>query len=245
MEQHNEQEAAAMTHELKTWPEYFQKVKSGEKTFEVRKLDRFFNEGDTLILKEWSPVRWQETNGYSGDQVEMKVTYVMNGGKWDIPEGICIMGIRPTQTHWKEQLKESWKHFEGEDDFIYFIEQNFSKTNGYDVLLKQHQQLGIENSLLESRIEELKEDLSNAHKGEPWLNAATQHPPVQEVKSDYSNDVPMWEQLADRIAGVMYANKSDESDEGCWINGNHFHKVAALIVDKLNLAPTGKKEDEV
>jgi hypothetical protein len=82
-----------MIHELKTWPEYYEKIVTGEKTFEVRKLDRFFNVGDTLVLKEWSPVRWQEAGGYSGREAERKVTYVMNGGKWDIPEGICIMGL--------------------------------------------------------------------------------------------------------------------------------------------------------
>jgi hypothetical protein len=102
-----ERTAQETVHELKTWPEYYQKVKSGEKTFEVRKLDRFFNVGDTLILKEWSPVRWQENGGYSGDQVERKVTYVMNGGKWDIPEGICIMGITPLDATGWQAIAES------------------------------------------------------------------------------------------------------------------------------------------
>lgn len=49
-----------MTHELKTWPEYFFLVLIGIKTFEIRKNDRNFEVGDTLILQKWNP----ETNQY-------------------------------------------------------------------------------------------------------------------------------------------------------------------------------------
>ena len=97
-----------MRHELKTWPEYYEKVASGKKTFEVRKLDRFFNIGDILVLKEWSPVRWKDTDGYSGKEVEKKVTYVMNGGEWDIPEGICIMGIQSPEVVGESNQDELW-----------------------------------------------------------------------------------------------------------------------------------------
>lgn len=44
-------------HELKTWPQYFERLLSGEKTFEVRKDDRGFQAGDLLVLREWSPSR--------------------------------------------------------------------------------------------------------------------------------------------------------------------------------------------
>jgi len=42
------------THELKCWPTYFDAVARGEKTFEVRKNDRFFQQGDTVVLKRLS-----------------------------------------------------------------------------------------------------------------------------------------------------------------------------------------------
>ena len=40
------------THELKTWPEYFEAVKDGTKNFELRKDDRGFKAGDHLVLAE-------------------------------------------------------------------------------------------------------------------------------------------------------------------------------------------------
>ena len=42
-------------HDLKTWPEYFEKVRDRTKTFEIRKNDRNFSEGDILNLWEWEP----------------------------------------------------------------------------------------------------------------------------------------------------------------------------------------------
>ena len=44
-----------MTHNLKTWPSFFQAVKSKIKPFEIRENDRNFEVGDTLILEEFSP----------------------------------------------------------------------------------------------------------------------------------------------------------------------------------------------
>ena len=46
-------EIDGMKHELKILPEYFKPVKDGIKNFEIRKNDRNFQVGDTLILKEW------------------------------------------------------------------------------------------------------------------------------------------------------------------------------------------------
>lgn len=63
--------------EKKVWPEYFQEIIEGNKTFELRLNDFEINTGDVLVLKEWSP----ETKEYTGREIEKEVGYV---GKWKI-----------------------------------------------------------------------------------------------------------------------------------------------------------------
>lgn len=41
--------------EKKCWPEYFNKVLEGKKTFDFRLADFECKEGDILVLKEWDP----------------------------------------------------------------------------------------------------------------------------------------------------------------------------------------------
>ncbi len=58
--------------EKKAWPEYFEKILSGEKTYDMRIADFEINQGDILILKEWDP----ETEEYTGRSIEKEVGYV-------------------------------------------------------------------------------------------------------------------------------------------------------------------------
>ena len=86
-------------HELKIWPEYFDDVESGEKTFEVRKNDRDFKVGDILLLREYCEGGYPEKTGcYSGRETKKIITYIMQGGQWGIPEGICIIGLQSAPT---------------------------------------------------------------------------------------------------------------------------------------------------
>lgn len=61
-----------MTIEKKTWPEFFEKVLSGQKTYDVRVADFKCSPGDTLVLKEYDP----ETKKYTGREITKKVGFV-------------------------------------------------------------------------------------------------------------------------------------------------------------------------
>lgn len=78
------------THYLKCLPVYYARVENGDKPFEIRKNDRDFQTGDTLVLQQWEPEK-----GYSGQQLEKDITYVLT----DVPHlglqaGYAILGLR-------------------------------------------------------------------------------------------------------------------------------------------------------
>lgn len=77
-------------HDLKCWPEYFNEVASGRKTWELRKDDRSpqFTEGDLLRLWEYDPV----SDEFPGRLLLVRVGYVARGRL--IPEGFCVMSIK-------------------------------------------------------------------------------------------------------------------------------------------------------
>jgi hypothetical protein len=84
-------------HELRSWPEFFNPLLTGEKTFELRKNDRDFKVGDELLLREWEPF----TEKYSGRELHLKVVYILAGvGPGGvtpyngISAGFCILGVQ-------------------------------------------------------------------------------------------------------------------------------------------------------
>lgn len=106
------------THELKTWSKPFEAILKGEKTYEIRKEDRSFEVGDSLLLKEFDahaecdgegviwegPTFAQKTSQvccpaphgvYSGREIRVKVTYKTEGGQWGLPDELCVLGIAP------------------------------------------------------------------------------------------------------------------------------------------------------
>lgn len=58
--------------EKKVWPEFFQKILDGKKTYELRLADFECNPGDILMLREWDPKKQR----YTGRTIEKEVTYV-------------------------------------------------------------------------------------------------------------------------------------------------------------------------
>lgn len=82
------------THNLKTWPEYFEQVILGLKSYELRRNDRDFQVGDFLCLQEWDP----KTESYTGRECRVRVTYMYSakeGDNWGLLPGYCILSFTP------------------------------------------------------------------------------------------------------------------------------------------------------
>ena len=82
-----------MIHDLQTWPEYWDAVRSGAKTFEVRKDDRLFMVGDELRLVRHDGKRAIiDTDGEY--IISARITYVLAGGQFSIEPGFVVLGIQ-------------------------------------------------------------------------------------------------------------------------------------------------------
>lgn len=83
-----------MIHELKTWPQFFARIFTGQKKFELRKDDRHYEIGDSLHLKEFDPT----SNEYTGREKIVQVVYVLRGTEeteaFGLRNGYCIMSIQ-------------------------------------------------------------------------------------------------------------------------------------------------------
>ena len=96
-----------MIHEVKCCPEYFAALKSGIKTFEVRKKDRPYQVGDILALNEFAPFEYEfsseemrerfsrtvnDVGRYSGDCLLFKITYILDDPQY-CKDGMVILGL--------------------------------------------------------------------------------------------------------------------------------------------------------
>ena len=59
-------------HELKSWVGLFEPIFKGEKTHDLRVLDRDYQVGDICLLREYDAVKKE----YTGREVKVKVTYI-------------------------------------------------------------------------------------------------------------------------------------------------------------------------
>lgn len=79
-----------MIHELKTLPEYFEAIIKGEKLFEIRKNDRFFQVGDLLALNEFDV----KNVSYTGRSCIVYIDYILNNEEF-CKSGFVVMSIKP------------------------------------------------------------------------------------------------------------------------------------------------------
>lgn len=89
-------EGEAVTHELKTIYPFMDDVIDGRKCFEVRKADRDYRVGDTLLLTEYYP----ETKMYGDYTTTRTIVYILAHEAYPdgIREGYAVLGIAPVET---------------------------------------------------------------------------------------------------------------------------------------------------
>lgn len=78
-----------MIHELKCFPEYFQDVIDGKKTFEIRIHDRPYQISDLLALNEYLP----DTDSYTGRSCIVIIDYILDDAMY-CKTGFVILGIK-------------------------------------------------------------------------------------------------------------------------------------------------------
>lgn len=83
------------THKLKTLPNYWDAIKRGDKNFEVRRDDRGFQRGDTVVLEKYCPrdgYAWRDPRGHAMT-ITRQITYVLTGGQFGIEAGFVVLGL--------------------------------------------------------------------------------------------------------------------------------------------------------
>ena len=78
------------THALRTWPKFFQAIKDGTKTFEIRRDDRGFKVGDELELREYDP----SMDRYTDNSVKVSITYILRDPHFGLQDQHCVMAIK-------------------------------------------------------------------------------------------------------------------------------------------------------
>lgn len=96
-----------MIHEVKCYPQYFERLKSGTKPFEVRKKDRPYQIGDLLAVNEFAPFDYKfssddmfeefsrvisGTGRYSGAHLLFRITYVLDDPQY-CKDDTVILGL--------------------------------------------------------------------------------------------------------------------------------------------------------
>lgn len=91
-------------HVLKSWPEFYAPLVHGDKTFDLRKNDRNFQIGDTILMREWDPLDERspgERGKHTGRFARFRIVHILYGvGNQGailplkgIQSGYCILGL--------------------------------------------------------------------------------------------------------------------------------------------------------
>ena len=83
-------------HILKTIDTVWDAVAAGEKTFEVRRNDRFFQSGDTVVLRKINDRGYPVTqlgNPFGTVDLEFTIGWMLQGGQFGIEPGYCVFQL--------------------------------------------------------------------------------------------------------------------------------------------------------
>ena len=79
------------THTLKCRSAYFNAIRRKEKNFDVRRDDRGFQKGDTVILREWD--NRAMVPHFTGNDEHRKIKYILTGGQFGLEPGYVVLGF--------------------------------------------------------------------------------------------------------------------------------------------------------
>lgn len=88
-----------VTHWLKTWPDVFDAVWDGRKTFEVRLNDRNYQVGDQVRLVKYDPESGrylhdqQATHQTTADSITLVIPYILNAENFGLKPGYVAFSI--------------------------------------------------------------------------------------------------------------------------------------------------------
>lgn len=80
----------SLTHDLKIAPEYFDDVREGRKSFEVRRNDRAYRVGDFVRLREFSAA-----SNYTGREQLRRICFILDGFSLGLQPGFVALGLEP------------------------------------------------------------------------------------------------------------------------------------------------------
>ncbi len=86
-------------HTLKTHGTVWEAIKSGQKRFEVRRNDRFFQQGDVVVLRKMGESGRYYERDYSSDDkfatfdLRFKIGWMLHGGQFGIEPGYVVFQL--------------------------------------------------------------------------------------------------------------------------------------------------------
>lgn len=83
-------------HKVKSWSHFFQAISDGLKKHDLRRKDRDYNIGDTIVLEEYDNINGK----YTGRSLKTEVTYITDNrypcaySSAVIPNDYCILSLK-------------------------------------------------------------------------------------------------------------------------------------------------------